>query len=392
MGLRALYLDWPCFKGKDLIDSLERDFGHQIIRFFHTDYHERQSESFLEAFEEKISREKADYCISYNFFPLLAEAAHRSNLKYISLVYDCPQVKLYSYRITYPTNYVFLFDSILYNKLKRGGIDTVYYSILPVNAERIRDLKQSESADERLKADVSFVGSLYNEDHNMFDRMYEKLDLYTKGYLDSIMQAQLKISGYNFIEEMLTPALVECLYKAEQYKKNADGVETLENIYADYYINRKLTSIERIQLLTAVAERFPLRLYTLDPKAVISGACNMGAVDYYTEMPHVFHDSKINLNITLRSIQSGIPLRCMDIMGCGGFLLTNYQADFLRHFEPEKDFVYYEDEKDLLKKIDYYLTHEDERQAIAANGYEKVKREYSFSNVLAHIFTVVGIV
>ena len=49
-------------------------------------------------------------------------------------------------------------------------------------------------------------------------------------------------------------------------------------------------------------------------------------------MPLVFQNSKINLNITLRSIKNGIPLRAIDIMGAGGFLLTNYQNDFGLHF------------------------------------------------------------
>lgn len=62
----------------------------------------------------------------------------------------------------------------------------------------------------------------------------------------------------------------------------------------------------------------------------------MGAVDYYEVMPHVFKQSKINLNITLRSIQSGMPLRAWDIMGAGGFLLSNYQADFLISLPQEK--------------------------------------------------------
>ena len=100
---------------------------------------------------------------------------------------------------------------------------------------------------------------------------------------------------------------------------------------------------------------------------------------------------KINLNITLRSIQSGIPLRCMDIMGCGGFLLTNYQSDFLMHFTPNEDFVYYEDETDLLKKIDYYLEHDETRTVIAANGYEKVRSDHNFQTILSNIFSIANI-
>lgn len=389
--MNVLYLDWPCFKGDDLCYSLQHDFGFHLIKFSHPDYKERISDDFLAAFDKLCQKETIDFCISYNFYPLLAEAAHQHDIKYLSLVYDCPFVKLYSYRITYPTNYVFLFDYTLYQKLRNGGISTVYYSTLPVNADMIRILLDEPYDKERFFADVSFVGSLYNEDHNIFDRMYEKLDSYTKGYLDSIMRAQLKISGYNFIEEMLSPPIIEALQKAEPYKNNPDGAETLANIYADYYIDRKLTSMERIQLLSAVSGQFSLKLFTKDPHAVISKANNQGPVDYYMEMPYIFHDSRINLNISLRSIQSGIPLRCMDIMGCGGFLLTNYQNDFLRHFTPDEDFVYYEDEEDLLRKVDYYLTHDDKRRVIAQNGYERVRQDHNFKKILLTMFELAKI-
>ncbi|MCI8533888.1 MAG: glycosyltransferase family 1 protein [Lachnospiraceae bacterium] len=101
-------------------------------------------------------------------------------------------------------------------------------------------------------------------------------------------------------------------------------------------------------------------------------------MDYYNEMPLVFKQSKINLNLTSRSIQSGVPLRAFDIMGAGGFLLSNYQEDFLDHFIPGEDFVYYESKKDLLSKVDYYLRHEDERQTIAENGHGKVVSEHTY--------------
>ena len=95
-------------------------------------------------------------------------------------------------------------------------------------------------------------------------------------------------------------------------------------------------------------------------------------------MPLVFKRSKINLNITLRSIRSGIPLRVFDIMGAGGFLLSNYQADFQDLFVPDEDFVYYESKEDLLRKVGYYLNHEDERKAIARNGHEKIAAKHTY--------------
>lgn len=103
------------------------------------------------------------------------------------------------------------------------------------------------------------------------------------------------------------------------------------------------------------------------------------------EMPLVFKYSKINLNITLRSIRNGIPLRAMDIMGAGGFLLTNYQNDFSMHFVDGEDYVSYSDREDMLNKIKYYLEHEDERKMIAENGCRKVREEHTYTQRLSEI-------
>ncbi len=385
--MNILFLEWGCFGKVDVVFTLEQQ-GHKVLFFEHPDYLERISSGFEAAFDAFAEENKIDLCFSFNYYPVLASAAKKNNLKYISIVYDSPFVMLYSYTLIYETNYVFLFDKQEYLKFRKMGITTVYYMPLPVNATIIDYLLTKEYDKEKLSAEVSFVGALYNEDHNFFDKL-EGISEYTKGYLDGIMNAQLKISGYNFIEEILPKEVVEDMQKVVKYDNSKYGIETNEYIFANYFINRKLTEIERRTLLTTVAGHAALRLYTLDRNAVIPNAQNLGAVDYYAEMPYVFHNSKINLNITLRSIQSGIPLRCMDIMGAGGFLLTNFQADFLDYFVPDEDFVYFEDEADLIHKVDYYLEHDDKRKEIAQNGHQKVKENHSFEKCFDKIFKIV---
>lgn len=387
--MNILFLDWGCFGQVDAVFTLEHQMGHKLFYFEHKDYQKRISKDFQEAFDEFVAQNQIELCYSFNFYPVLAEAAHRHNIKYLSLVYDSPFVNLYSYTMMYETNYVFIFDKTEFNRLRNMGIPTVYYTILPVNATIIDFLLEKEYDKERLSAEVSFVGALYHEEHNnVFARLSGITD-FTRGYLDGVMKAQLTVSGYNFVEESLTKNVIEDMYRVSPYEDSKYGVETLEYIYANYYINRKITEIERRTLLTAAAAHSSLRLYTLDSKAVIPNAQNMGIADYYSEMPYVFHNSKINLNITLRSIYSGIPLRCMDILGAGGFLLSNFQADFLDFFVPDVDFVYYEDETDMVTKIDYYLEHEDKRKAIAESGHQKVKEKHSFEICFNNMFDIV---
>lgn len=386
--MRILFLDWPCFGKVDAQFSLEQA-GHEFVPFFHKDYQERTSTEFDTYFETFIGDKYYDCCFSFNYYPVVSNNCQKFGIKYIAVVYDNPYVMLYSYTLLNPCNYVFLFDKQEYLKFKSSGINTVYYTTLPVNANIIDHLITKPFDHKRLSADVSFVGALYNEDHNFFDRLQNGITPYTKGYLDAIMAAQTKVQGYNFVEEVLTPSIIQDLSQAVPYPLDNQGVETLEYIYANYFIDRKITSLERQSLLKAVAKIAPLKLFTLDKTAVIPHAQNMGIADYYSEMPYVFANSKINLNITLRSIQSGIPLRAMDIMGHGGFLLTNFQADFLDYFIPNEDFVYYESEEDLCEKVHYYLTHEKERKEIAHNGHERVKANHSFEAFFSYIFSIV---
>jgi spore maturation protein CgeB len=385
--MNILFLDWACFGRRDVLEFFSKRQDN-VTLFAHPDYDLRVSKSFTEEANKLLSEKDFDFCFSYNYFPLMATVCHEHNLKYIAFVYDNPQVKLYSYTVTYSTNFIFLFDSSIVEQFRKEGISTFYYMPLPVNPNKIHSLLQQPYDRERLSAEVSFVGSLYNEAHNLYDSL-EDLPSYTKGFLEGILSAQSKVYGMNFMEECLTPSVMEELSRVVPYQKNVDGVENPSYIFSDYFLCRKLTSRERIAYLTAVAEQFPLKLFTQSEDAVIGNAHNMGLADYITEMPYIFHDSKINLNISLRSIKNGIPLRCMDIMASGGFLLTNFQNDFLKHFVPDQDFVYYESKEDLLRKIDYYLNHDAERMEIARSGYEKVQKNHNYDIIFDQIYEIV---
>ena len=388
--MNVLFIDWPCFGKEDAISSLKQ-LGYDITLFLHKDYQEQISPAYNKAFQKMIAKKTYRFCFSFNFYPVVAENCRQHDIPYISIVYDNPFVFLYSYTIVYPTNYVYLFDKTEYLKLRDMGSTTVHYMVLPVNALKIRSLLDKEFDRKKLTCEISFVGSLYNESHNLFERL-SGITEYTKGFLDAIMQAQSKIYGYNFLEELLqTNSILDDLSRVLPYESDCYGIETPEYIYANYFLCRKITSIERQQLLSSIAEHFPLKLklFTLNKNVAIPQLYNMGIADYTSEMPYIFANSKINLNITLKSIQSGIPLRAMDIMGAGGFLLTNYQADFLDYFVPNEDFVYYSDPDDLLTKIEYYLSHEKERCEIAQNGYQKVLENHSFEKSFASIISLV---
>lgn len=368
--MKILFIEWASFGNADMKDAFARE-GHQVVSFPFSNKDARRNAEIESALAGKLREAVPDVVFSFNYFPLISNVCKREGLPYISWIYDSPYVMLYSYTAINPCNTIYVFDRALCREFNEAGIKTVRYLPMAANTDRLAPIAGCP-----FLYDVSFVGSLYTESHNFFDRM-ENLSPYAKGYLEGLMQAQMHVQGYNFIQESLSPIMEE-LYQALPMDPNPDGVETREYLYAQYVVNRKLTGLERLRLLTAVTKRHTLDLFTIDPAFSLPNLRNHGTTDYYAEMPLVFKQSRINLNISLRSIKSGIPLRAFDIMGSGGFLLSNYQEDFLENFTPGVDFEYYESENDMLQKIDYYLSHEDERIAIAKNGHDKVAAAHTY--------------
>ncbi|MCR4617878.1 MAG: DUF3880 domain-containing protein [Lachnospiraceae bacterium] len=378
--MKILIYEWENFGGYDIKEAFEKE-GLEVSVVKTT-----QEELLSEGIKEKIKADakiySPDIFYTFNYFPMAAMSCKDIGLEYYSWVYDNPAVSLFSFTVIYPTNHIFVFDSDTYLYFNQRGIKTIEYLPMAVNPDRIeRLLSENKSAakaggESFYRADISFVGSLYTEKHCFYDRM--NLSGYTDGYVRGVMEAQKKIYGDNIVEKLLTKDIVDDMYKSLPLEPAEGSCESKEYLFAQYVINRKITQEERLSALTRLGKSFKVDLYTPDKNRAIEGCENHGPADFFEETPRIFATSKINLNITLRSIVNGIPLRCFDIMGSGGFLLSNYQEDFLRYFEPDADFVYYDGEADMISKAEYYLSHDDEREAIAACGFKKIKEAHTF--------------
>lgn len=376
--MKFLIPDWKSFGKEDIQTTLEK-LGHQIVYYTEEPRSYRNDPRFRSGLRRFIREQEIDLIFSSNYYPVLSMVCRELKMPYISWCYDNPLVLTYSDTIFNNCNYVFLFDSQMVLDLQRLGVSQAYYLPMAVNPERLARLSANAKQQKLLEADVAFVGSLYNEKHNLYDRMTD-LSPFLQGYLEGVMKAQRRIYGYNFLENVLTEEILEQLTQAMPLRPNSDGHETLAYLYANYFLCRKITQLDRMETFQQLDSRKDLvtKLYTPNPTPQYTHVKNMGTVQYTNEMPLVFRHSKINLNITLRSIQNGIPLRAMDIMGAGGFLLTNYQNDFTMHFVEGEDYVCYDSSEDMMNQIDYYLAHPEERQAIAENGRKKVWAEHTY--------------
>ncbi len=391
--MKILFLDWKSLGNEDIVSAVDylSNKGHDIsITLCPFDNHiDDDDKEYEEKLSESIKKETPDFVMSFNYFPIVSKACNRNGVKYAAWVYDNPAVRLYSYTLVNKCNYVFVFDSQMYMSFAEQGITNVYYLPMAAATRRYSALPIDSDKKKRYSGKVSFVGHLYSEDHTYYDDMIGKVSDYSRGYLEGLIRSQMEINGLSIIDKSIPPKIMKEMEDALGIKPSYDSVATYEYLYSNYVIDRKITSIERCEFLKAIGKKYPVELYTSDKTFAPPGVNNHGEVDYYLGMPYVFKCSDINLNITLRSIQKGIPLRCMDILGCEGFLLTNYQEDMLLFFEPGVDYVYYESKSDLIDKVGYYLEHEDERKVIAQNGYKKVLQNHTYEQRLLEIIDVV---
>lgn len=339
---------------------------------------------------EALKKQKYDMVFSINFFPIVSEVCNIFHIPYACWIVDSPVMELYSNSIRNPWNRIFLFDYALYEEFHDENPNGIFYLPLGANYERLDALMETITSEdkEKFSADVSFIGSLYTE-KCPYNRLKET-DSYLKGYLDGVIEAQLKVYGYNFLEECITDEILQDFKAAVPFYQFPEKSNKNEKAaMAHLYLGNKVTEQERLRLLKRVSEEYRLDLYTGSDVSLLPEANFRGLAKTMTEMPKIFHLSKINLNFTSKPIRTGLPLRIWDILGAGGFVLTNFQTEIPEYFEVGRDLETYASEEELIQKIGYYLEHEEERARIAKNGYQKARKQYSLEMRVKQILETV---
>lgn len=320
-----------------------------------------------------------DFVFSINFYPFISDVCNIFHLRYICWTVDSPVVELYSTALEHPWNRIFLFDLAQYHEFVPSNPECIFYLPLASNPARWNTVIENAAPSQisRFTGDISFVGSLYTE-KCPYDNLTDA-PAYLRGYLDSIMAAQQKVYGYYFLEELLPDSIVDafCTHFSDFYVSPYTTERNDRAILAQYYLSPKISAMERVRTMKLLGEHYPVNLYTGSDSNGLP-VRNCGLVKTLTEMPLIFRHSKINLNITSKSIRSGLPLRLFDVLGCRGFLLTNYQCELTDYFTPGCELDFYTCEDELLEKVDYYLSHEKERLEIAQNGFECILKHHTY--------------
>lgn len=385
--MHILMYRWKAYNYRD-IEQTFLLLGHTVEKIEQELGSYDASPEFERFLEEKLDAKHYDMVFTVNYFALISNVCERMQIKYVSWTCDNPLISMYHESVFNRCNYIFTFDKTNYLEFKGMGVEHIWYLPLAVDVKRLDAIMEQADDLAKYRADVAFVGSLY--ERNSYDKLKNRLPEYLRGYFDAVMEAQLNISGANIVESMLTTDVLEQLGEYFKLEKSEGSFSDLGLIFQTTVLGFKIAEIERRRALIELSKHFKVHVYSNSNVSDLLRIRYCGSVDYWSEMPRVFHASKINLNFTIPNIKSGIPLRIWDILGAGGFLLTNYQAEIPYYFKEGEDLVCFDGVDDLRDKVGYYLTHHSQRQEIARNGYEKVKEKHNYIERINAMLETVG--
>lgn len=381
--MNILLFDMGSFTFEDLREALLLK-GHNVKPIYYHFDNKYEDGFFEERFRIELSRESFDCVFSINFFPLIALACKDKGIPYVSWSYDSPLEEGFSNYFNMETNYIFLFDRAEVEEYGKRGFDRVFHMPLAVNVGRLKSLSFDNDLCRKYEADISFVGKIYE---SSLDVLLYPADEYVKGYIDSLIQAQMQVYGCNFLEKSLSDELINSLNQS--YQNMGQNNLRLNKKGLAYAISTHITHFERAILLEELAERYIVKSYSFNNDLLSDNVIKCGPVKYRTDMNAVFMNSRINLCPTLRSIASGIPLRALDILGSGSVLMSNYQAELAEWFVDGEDLIMYGSLDEAIDKVEYYLSDEkaDLLFDMRKKAQDKVEKYFNYSSALDDIIS-----
>jgi spore maturation protein CgeB len=104
------------------------------------------------------------------------------------------------------------------------------------------------------------------------------------------------------------------------------------------------------------------------------------------DMVKAINSYKIHFN---RNLSDDINFRTFETLGCKTLLITNHTPGLEKLFTIGENIVVYENEKDLIDKINFYLNNDKEREEMVHKGYEHVKNNHTYYNRAEQLINII---
>ena len=378
---KVLFYQWNAFMQRGIKNALDKlDIDYDIYYDITDNWDENKA--FALRFCNKLKSKNYTEVFSVNFMPIISDVCEELGVNYISWVYDSPLHIRKIKSLKNMVNTIYFFDRKQSEDYRKCGVTGARYMPLAASPA-VFGCEHILQKHTMYNSDISFLGQLYKSE--IYD-LVSALSQYNRGYLEAVIDSQMAVSQGFIIDSMLDGQIMKNINA--DFLKASNGTYSVTDKELSYTLAKEVTGRQRVMALALLQNRFDVNVFSLDKSEQLNNVKYHGYADYYEKMPEVFSNSRINLNISLCTIESGIPLRVLDIMACKGFVISNPQPEIFEYFTPGHDIEIYENMTDLMLKIKYYLEHEDERKHIAYNGYNKIQAMFNFEDRIKAMFKI----
>jgi hypothetical protein len=150
------------------------------------------------------------------------------------------------------------------------------------------------------------------------------------------------------------------------------------------------TTEARLAVLTGLREECDFYGNFIEPAATSRfqsefGLRFRGSLDIVTELPFLYQNSDLIVDIVHPGYMSGSSPKIPAVMVCGGMVLFDYKEDFRLAMGEIADSVMYRSVDQLNALIDLYLGDPRKRREIAGELQQRVLREFTIGAFFKHI-------
>ena len=171
------------------------------------------------------------------------------------------------------------------------------------------------------------------------------------------------------------------VFKRHGEKRTPYDVVFMGNDYGQFPLSQ-----ERRNLVAALRNRYKSKFGLFGGYKGSNGNLNGNQL----EESKVYNNCKIGINYSHFKIERYTSDRMLRIMASGAMCLSHYYPGIEQEFRIGKNIDVYHSIEEAIKKINYYLSHEEERKRIADAGYDWVHSNYTYQHMVNRIIGLYG--
>jgi spore maturation protein CgeB len=149
----------------------------------------------------------------------------------------------------------------------------------------------------------------------------------------------------------------------------------------------------RTRDLERMCERLPMKVWGYGIERLRRNspikACHQGVV-WGNEMYQTLADAKVVFNQHMDISEAHANnMRLYETTGVGSFLLTDAKSNLKDLFEIPTEVASYRDIEDCIRLAAYYLSHDDERERVAAQGRARTLQDHTYDHRMQEVIRIV---